>query len=69
MKGVTTMQNEWININKETPEDDERCLVHLSNGHICIGFYTSETFWSTGYYVNTLEVTHWMPLPEPPKGE
>lgn len=63
------MQNDWININKETPEEQEHYLVHLLNGHICIGHWAGETFWSTGYYSNSLEVTHWMPLPEPPEGE
>lgn len=63
------MQNDWISVKDELPEIEDNYLVCLVNGHICVGFYISETFWSAGYYSNSLEVTHWMSLPEPPKGE
>lgn len=54
---------DWINIKDEQPTINDNYLVYLLNGHICIGYWTSESFWSTGYYSNSLEVTHWMPLP------
>lgn len=58
---------DWINISDEKPIFNDDYLVCLSNGHICIGYWMSEDFWSNGYYVNRLEVTHWMSLPAAPK--
>ena len=58
---------DWINIEDDKPIFNDDYLVYLSNGHICIGYWMSEDFWSTGYYSNRLEVTHWMCLPEAPK--
>lgn len=58
---------DWISIKEDQPCINDYYLVCLANGHICIGHWMSEAFWSTGYYSNRLEVTHWMDLPEPPK--
>ena len=58
---------DWIDIKEEQPIANDNYLVYLLNGHICIGYWAAESFWSTGYYSNRLEVTHWMELPEPPK--
>ena len=58
---------DWIDIEDEQPIINDNYLVYLLNGHICIGYWTSESFWSTGYYSNSLEVTHWMPLPAAPR--
>ena len=58
---------DWIDIKDEQPTINDNYLVYLLNGHICIGYWTSESFWSTGYYSNRLEVTHWMPLPGAPR--
>lgn len=58
---------DWIDIKDEQPTINDNYLVYLLNGHICIGYWTSESFWSTGYYSNSLEVTHWMPLPAAPR--
>ena len=57
----------WIDIKDEQPTINDNYLVYLLNGHICIGYWTSESFWSTGYYSNSLKVTHWMPLPVAPR--
>lgn len=61
------MPNEWISVKEDLPFANDDYLVCLANGHICMGFWSSNNFWSKGYYSNCLEVTHWMPLPEPPK--
>lgn len=58
---------DWIDIKDEQPTINDNYLVYLLNGHICIGYWTSESFCSTGYYSNRLEVTHWMPLPAAPR--
>ncbi len=58
---------DWIDIEEYKPILDDDYLVCLLNGHICIGRWMSEDFWSTGYYVNRLNVSHWMYLPAAPK--
>ena len=62
----------WIPVTEALPNYGDKCLVVFkfqSNNHIAIGvsycYVQKEGFWSDcgkDYYV-----THWMPLPEPPK--
>ena len=59
--------NDWISVKDELPIETDDYLVCLPNGHIHIGYWMSGEFWSTGYYTSSWEVTHWMPLPAPPK--
>ena len=57
--GVTVQ--EWISVKDRLPEENEIILAWVAacrDLHFCFG---SE--------VSGLEVTHWMPLPQPPKGE
>ena len=58
---------DWIDFEDEKPIFNDDYLVYLLNGHICIGRWMSDDFWSTGYYVNRISITHWMPLPAAPK--
>jgi hypothetical protein len=67
---------EWISVKDRLPEHDERVLA-------CYSFNTSMQFIQVLDYYATdpvphfqhelgtdgMKVTHWMPLPEPPKGE
>lgn len=49
----------WISVKDRLPEDEEtHVLVYRENGWIEI--------WPRRYF-HTFRVTHWMPLPEPPK--
>lgn len=72
---------EWISVEDRLPEDDTNVLV-LFNGEIKIGFMTWEhptyeetwesyKYWDESYHDGQgwehWEITHWMPLPEPPK--
>lgn len=61
---------EWINIKDSSPESGE--LVLVSDGiQICMAFIKSSTnkftHANTWYDLFHDRVTHWMPLPEPPK--
>lgn len=55
----------WISIEDELPYTNDEYLVYLANGHCGIGYWMSGEFWSTGYYSNRLEVTHWTYLEAP----
>ena len=69
--GVTVQ--EWISVEDRLPEEKVNCIVHYkhaycdTDGYWAIGFccYDGEKFLFDPAY----KVTHWMPMPERPKGE
>lgn len=69
--GVTAQ--EWISVKDRLPEEKVNCIVYYqhaycdNDGYWAIGFcfYDGEKFRIDLLY----NVTHWMPLPEPPKEE
>ena len=57
-------KQEWISINDKLPERNGRYLTHCCVGGrslVCILYYNKY------YGFDEDTVTHWMPLPEPPK--
>lgn len=62
----------WISVKDRLPETDDTVLVCLQRGGYELGFYSDDS-WRSLYlsYFETkeLDVTHWMPLPEPPEEE
>ena len=66
--GVTVQ--EWIPVTERLPSIDETILVY--DGDVDTGiFYKGafQRFDENGYPFEISGVTHWMPLPQPPKGE
>ena len=69
--GVTVQ--EWISVDDRLPEEKADCIVYYqhaycdNDGYWAIGmcFYDGVKFQLNPAY----KVTHWMPLPNPPKGE
>lgn len=56
-------KNEWTSVDDKLPERKGRYLVHIPNEQlICCLYYDCD---ASVYGDN--DVTHWMPLPEPPK--
>lgn len=62
--GVTVQ--EWIPVTDRLPEKPTKCLVYTKRGEY--GGYEI-TYYNEGFYLQYSNVTHWMQLPEPPKGE
>ena len=58
--GVTAQ--EWISVKDRLPDVGKFVLIYNEINGVCLDYHDGVTF---GYY----DVTHWMPLPEPPKGE
>ena len=57
-------KQEWISVEERLPKDSERVLVYGEKG-ICFATRYKRD-WMTPMRYNG-EITHWMPLPEPPK--
>ena len=64
--GVTVQ--EWISVAERLPEEEGLYLVAVVNDH---ERRYSKTAWYHGHgnWFLHQKVTHWMPLPRPPKGE
>ena len=70
-------EDKWISIEDKLPEKNNEVLI--TDGYSVWGGFSreysqNEEGWcwfdnSEEGYFNTDEITHWMPLPEPPKGE
>ena len=63
--------SKWIPVTERLPEDEKKVLCILEDGFFCILEWLSwEWLWNDGHNVYAeKDVTHWMPLPEPPKGD
>ena len=61
--------SKWISVKDRPPEDQEEVFVCTrsknGNRNIDKGYLSVDHFIHRG----SAEVTHWIPLPEPPKGE
>ena len=64
--GVTVQ--EWISVDDRLPEHDEIVIICTDENFIYAGELVGDT-WFLDNDSWTATVTHWMPLPEPPKGE
>ena len=69
--GVTVQK--WISVTERLPEDDSDVLAYLRDGdegRIYPANY-AKGVWFDCIFASSANntTTHWMPLPEPPKGE
>jgi hypothetical protein len=66
--GVTVQ--EWIPVTERLPENDTYILA-TTDGVVVSAYWHNDRFYAfTANGVATVGcVTHWMPLPQPPKGE
>ena len=62
----------WINVKDELPKRNEEvlCYSDKNGGYLFIGYlglHSGE--WCQFGFMHCYNVTHWMPLPEAPKGK
>lgn len=65
--GIEDAQPKWISVKDRLPEEGQYVLIY-SNYVSGYGIRISQYFHNRFSMGNT-DTTHWMPLPEPPKGE
>ena len=61
---------EWISVDNRFPDNNAICLVcgkkggmRVARAYVCKNY----TWWTVVGTGKVFNVTHWMPLPEPPK--
>ena len=62
--GVTIQQ--WIPVSERLPDDSANVLVCHKNGLVTTNAWLDAHWW---FKNEKNPITHWMPLPQPPKGE
>ncbi len=60
--------NTWISVSERLPEVGKKVIV-ARDEKVEQGVYLGVNGWWKVYGTNTKSVTHWMPMPQPPKGE
>ena len=72
-KNATDVQpvNQWISCKDKMPDDGVNVLIYTGNRMISLAWYDKDMGYfyicDSDYKYNSLDVTHWQPLPEPPK--
>lgn len=63
--GVTV--KEWVSVEDRLPEENTTVIVATDNGIVfqCLYSYDGWDLWDD----NDVNITHWQPMPQPPKGE
>lgn len=66
------LDNQWIPVTERLPEGE--CIAIGFQNEMLIGWVYADAYSDTLYTAESdgeilRNVTHWMPLPEPPKGE
>ena len=66
--GVTVQ--EWISVNDRLPKDGQIVLTYKNGVYDIQAYEERRNGWlCKGWFWSMATVTHWMPLPQPPKGE
>ena len=58
---------EWISVKDRLPDCADTVLAVDRDGIMSTAYYVG--YWHGGGDLDEYAVTHWMPLPQPPKGE
>ena len=60
---------EWISVEDKLPENDKSVLGFHRSCYVSMVFHAQEGSFREMWGDTDLYITHWMPLPKPPKTE
>ena len=60
-------RDRWISVEERLPEPGSIVLCRFKNGKFAVCFWGNWKWQDIYNYSEYLDITHWMPLPEPPK--
>ena len=65
--GVTVQK--WIPVSERLPDENDNTVLVYAAGYMELGWFDEDdSVWKSDEYAwDADEVTHWLPLPEPPK--
>ena len=68
---IVKQHSEWISVDERLPNEDGECLVYVDATKFKGGKFIDMEFFKTSinafcYFMGEAEVTHWMPIPQPP---
>lgn len=63
------LDNQWIPVTERLPEEDVRVLVWVGENSCNFPMIDTDRIHNGRWVRWDRYITHWMPLPEPPKGE
>lgn len=65
--------SKWISCKEEMPDDGVNVLIYTGNRMISLAWYDKDMGYfyicDSDYKYNSLDVTHWQPLPKPPMND
>jgi hypothetical protein len=64
---VKDLAPKWVSVDDELPNDGEEVLMYMNDGAVMSDIKCHSGRYSNKYGFERSRVTHWMPLPEPPK--
>ena len=60
--------SKWISVKERLPEVEADILAYIGEGSFVVCWMTHDGYWQCpAYLMDKDDVTHWMPLPRPPK--
>ena len=63
------MMGEWIPVSERLPEEEQRVLVWSQSNGLHIAYLDLWQQWRDADDNHGKKITHWMPLPKPPRCE
>lgn len=64
-----TPPNEWVSVEERLPAPTENPVLVYDCTGVNMAWYSYAMGWTYRTRLPGVEITHWMPLPEPPKEE
>ena len=62
-------QMRWIPVEERLPKPQENPVIVCDYTGVCLAWYSPTMGWQYRTGLSGVDITHWMPLPQPPKEE